>query len=54
MMTFDEIRREISARTYHPIYFLCGEEPYFIDCLTQLLEEQVLSEDEKVFNQTII
>ena len=53
-MTFDEIRKEISARTYHPIYFLCGEEPYFIDRLTQLLEEQVLSEDEKVFNQTII
>lgn len=53
-MTFDEIRKDIKARKYKPIYFLCGEEPYFIDCLTSLIENSVLSEDEKAFNQTIL
>ncbi len=53
-MTFDEIRKEIKAHKYKPIYFLCGEEPYFIDQLITLLEETVLSEEEKAFNQTVI
>lgn len=53
-MTFDEIRKEIKAKQYKPIYFLCGEEPYFIDCLTELMEDTVLSEEEKAFNQTIL
>ena len=39
-MTYDEIRRDIKAQKYKPIYFLCGEEPFFIDSLTRLLEGQ--------------
>lgn len=54
MMTFDEIRKEIKARKYKPVYFLCGEEPFFIDRLTTLVEESVLSEEEKAFNQTVL
>lgn len=54
MITFDEIRKEITAQNYSPIYFLCGEEPFFIDRLTDLLEKQVVSEEEKPFNQTIL
>ena len=54
MMTFDEIRKEIKAGTYKPIYFLCGEEPFFIDRLTALMEETVLPEEEKAFNQTVV
>lgn len=37
-----------------PIYFLAGEEPYYIDELTEALEKNVLTEDEKAFNQTIV
>ena len=50
-MTFEEIRKDIKARKYKPIYFLCGEEPFFIDRLTALLENTVLTEDEKAFKE---
>lgn len=53
-MTFDEIKKEIKAKKYKPIYFLNGEEPFFIDCLTNLIEETALTADEKAFNQTIL
>lgn len=53
-MTFEEIRRDIKARKYQPIYFLCGDEPFFIDSLTSLLEDTVLPEEEKAFNQTVL
>lgn len=53
-MTFEEIRKEIKAKKYKPIYFLCGEEPFFIDRLTSLIEESVLPEEERAFNQTVL
>ena len=53
-MTFDEIRKDIKAKKYKPVYFLCGEEPYFIDRITTMIEESVLTEDEKAFNQTVL
>ncbi len=53
-MTFEEIRKEIKAGRYKPVYFFCGEEPFFIDRLTALLENGVLTEEEKAFNLTVI
>ncbi len=35
------------------MYFLCGEEPYYIDAITGYLEKNVLSEEEKAFNLQI-
>lgn len=37
-----------------PIYFLTGEEPYFIDKISDYIEENVLREDEKGFNQMVL
>ena len=37
-----------------PIYFLSGEESYFIDVVSDYIEENVLSEEEKGFNQTVL
>ena len=37
-----------------PIYFLSGEESYFIDVVSDYIEENILTEDEKGFNQTIL
>lgn len=48
--TFDSIRNDILRRNFKPIYLLMGEEAYFIDQLTDLLSETVLSETEKDFN----
>lgn len=51
--TFELIKKDILAKKYSPIYFLQGEENYFIDEICELLEENVLTPAEKGFNFTI-
>lgn len=53
-MTFEQIKGEIRARKFRPIYLLMGEEPFFIDQLTSLLTDTVLPIEERDFNQTIV
>jgi DNA polymerase III subunit delta len=54
MSDFDKILKELRNKIYHPVYFLMGEEPYFIDKISAFIEESVLEEMEKEFNQTIL
>lgn len=49
-----EIVAEIDKGTPKPIYFLMGEEPYYIDRISQYIAENVLTEDEKGFNQMVL
>ena len=49
-----KIVNDIKAGNIKPIYFLMGEESYYIDKLSDYIEENVLSEDEKGFNQTVL
>lgn len=49
-----KIVNEIKSGSIKPIYFLMGEEPYYIDRLCDYIEENILSEDEKGFNQTVL
>lgn len=51
---FDEIIRDLKNKIYSPVYFLQGEEAYYIDQLSDYLEKNVLDEMEKEFNQTIL
>lgn len=37
-----------------PIYFLMGEEPYFIDVVANYLEKHLLEEDQKGFDQLVL
>ena len=37
-----------------PIYFLSGEEPYFIDQISNYIENNILEESEKGFNQMVL
>ena len=53
-MTFDQIIQQLKNKTYSPIYFLMGEEPYYIDEITNYIAKNVLTEEEKAFNQTIL
>ncbi len=53
-MDFKQIKESIEKKVFYPVYFLMGEEPYYIDVIADLLAEQVLTEDEKEFNQIII
>jgi DNA polymerase III subunit delta len=52
--TFEEIMSDLKNRIFKPVYFLAGEEPYYIDLITDYIEEKVLPEDEKSFNQMIL
>lgn len=49
-----KIVNDIKSGSIKPIYFLMGEEPYYIDKLSDYIEENVLTEDEKGFNQTVM
>lgn len=51
---FEEIKREILRKQFSPVYLFHGEEPWFIDQLTDLLIENVLDDSERDFNQTIV
>lgn len=48
------ILADIKGGNIKPIYFLMGEEPYFIDQISDFIEEIVLTEDEKGFNQVVM
>ncbi|MDR3262275.1 MAG: DNA polymerase III subunit delta [Tannerella sp.] len=52
--SYEDICREIKAGQFCPVYVLMGEEPYFIDRITDLLLEKVLNEAERDFNQIIL
>lgn len=53
-MTFEQITRDIRSKNFAPVYFLHGEEPYFIDQISDLIEDTALDESEKAFDQTIV
>ncbi len=52
--SFDEIRRDLKNKIYFPVYLLQGEEAFYIDKVTELLEKNVLDEMEREFNQTVL
>lgn len=52
-MTFEQIITNLKKRQYATIYLLMGEEPYFIDIISDYISKNVLNEAEKAFNQTI-
>jgi DNA polymerase-3 subunit delta len=49
-----KITKDIQSGNIKPIYFLMGEEPYYIDKLTDFIADTVLTEDEKGFNQVVL
>ncbi|MFM2213063.1 MAG: putative protein YqeN [Bacteroidota bacterium] len=49
-----KIINDIKAGNIKPLYFLMGEEPYYIDRITEYLENNLLAEDEKGFNQMVL
>ncbi|MBZ0328170.1 MAG: DNA polymerase III subunit delta [Altibacter sp.] len=44
----------IKSGDLKPVYFLMGEEPYYIDGIAKFIENSVLSEEEKGFNQMVL
>lgn len=52
--TFDGIMRDLKARRYAPVYCLMGDEPYYIDKIADYIASNVLREEERDFNQSIV
>ena len=53
-MTAAEIIKDLKNRKYKPIYLLHGDEPYFIDEVSNYVEHHLLPEAERGFNQTVL
>jgi DNA polymerase-3 subunit delta len=53
-MTFEQLIDDLKKRVFKPVYFLFGDEPYYIDLATAWIAGNVLTEAEQSFNQTIL
>lgn len=54
MSDVTQIVSDIKNGNIKPVYFLMGEEPYYIDKISEFIEHNVLSEEEKGFNQMVL
>ena len=46
-MTYEQILTEIHKKNFAPVYFLTGEEPYFIDIISDTIENEALDEADR-------
>jgi DNA polymerase III subunit delta len=53
-VTYEQIISDLKKRIFKPVYFLAGDEPYYIDLIVEYIEDKVLPEAEKAFNQMVI
>jgi|TARA_R110000851_G_scaffold65929_1_gene149409 DNA polymerase-3 subunit delta len=56
-MPLDKVKSiitDIKNKNFKPIYFLMGEEPYYIDAISDFIAKNVLTEEERGFNQIVL
>ena len=53
-MKYNEIIESVDNKEYKNLYFLAGDESYYIDKISKYISEKILSEEEKSFNQIIL
>ena len=54
MAKYEEVMIGLKQGKYAPAYMLCGKEPYYIDKVADYIEQNVLDEMAREFDQTII
>ena len=52
--TYEVIARDLKNRIYKPVYYLMGEESYYIDKISEYIAQTVLTDEEKEFNLTVV
>ncbi len=52
--TYEHIIKSLEKGTYDTCYFLCGDEPFYLDRITAYIEKHLLSKIEKGFNLHIV
>ena len=53
-VTFESIMRQLKEGQYKPVYYLHGDESYYIDKIADYIAENALQPEERDFNQTIM
>lgn len=53
-LSYQQVLKRLQQKDYYPVYILHGAESYYIDAITQYIEEHVLDASTKAFNQTIL
>jgi len=53
-VTFEQIINNIKNKIFFPVYFLYGEEPFYIDQLTDYIEQNALDNSVREFNQSVV
>ncbi len=53
VITYESIMRELKERKFRQVYYLHGEESYYIDKISDYIAEHALAPEERDFNQTI-
>ena len=53
-VTFEGIMADLKAGNYAPVYYLMGEESYYIDKICDFIAEHALQPEERDFNQTVL
>jgi DNA polymerase-3 subunit delta len=51
---YDQIQDELKRGDIKPVYFLAGEEAFFIDTIVSFLENMVIPEEQRGFDQTVL
>ncbi|MFO7851808.1 MAG: DNA polymerase III subunit delta [Bacteroidota bacterium] len=51
---YNRIISDLKKKIYKKVYFLHGDEPYYIDLIIDFIEDNVLAEEEKSFNQVVL
>lgn len=52
-MSYKNILKSVEKGAFDPVYFLSGEESYYIDLISKSIETKALTESEKAFNQQV-
>ena len=53
-VSFDSIMHDLQERKFVPVYYLMGDESYYIDKISDYIAEHVLQPEERDFNQTVL
>lgn len=54
MKEVDQLLLDLKRKIFKPVYFLSGEEPYYIDIVSDYIENNALDEADREFNQTVV
>jgi DNA polymerase-3 subunit delta len=53
-MTYDQLLTHLQKKQFAPIYFLMGDEPFYIDEISNYIEENAMEEEHRDFNQMLL